>query len=76
CIIIALFGAPLAISTPKSGAAWGVAVCLATTFVDLLMFQLSKAVGAGGVLPPSFAAWVPNLAVGAAAVWLLKNART
>src|SRR5947207_2088269 len=76
CIIIALFGAPLAISTPKSGAAWGVAVCLATTFVDLLMFQLSKAVGAGGVLPPSFAAWVPNFAVGAAAVWLLKNART
>src|SRR5437016_3433384 len=76
CIIIALFGAPLAISTPKSGAAWGVAVCLATTFVDLLMFQLSKAVGAGGVLPPSFAAWVPNFVVGAAAVWLLKNART
>src|SRR5438094_504030 len=76
CIIIALFGAPLAISTPKSGAAWGVAVCLATTFVDLLMFQLSKAVGAGGVLPPSFAAWVPNLIFGAAGVWLWKNART
>src|SRR5207302_10010163 len=58
CIIVALFGAPLAISTPRSGMAWGVAVCLATTFVDLLMFQLSKAVGAGGALPPAFAAWV------------------
>ncbi|PYO66461.1 MAG: hypothetical protein DMD69_13655 [Gemmatimonadetes bacterium] len=76
CIIIALFGAPLAITTPRSGAAWGVAVCLATTFIDLLMFQLSKAVGAGGVLPPSFAAWVPNLIFGAAGVWLWKNART
>lgn len=76
CIVIALFGAPLAISTPRSGAAWGVAVCLATTFVDLLMFQLSKAVGAGGVLPPTFAAWVPNLVFGAAALWLLKHART
>ena len=76
CIIIALFGAPLAISTPKSGAAWGVAVCLATTFVDLLMFQLSKAVGAGGVLPPTFAAWVPNLIFGTAGVWLLGRART
>jgi lipopolysaccharide export system permease protein len=76
CIIIALFGAPLAISTPKSGAAWGVAVCLATTFVDLLMFQLSKAVGAGGVLPPSFAAWVPNLIFGAAGLWLWRRART
>ena len=76
CIIIALFGAPLAISTPKSGAAWGVAVCLATTFIDLLMFQLSKAVGAGGVLPPTFAAWFPNLVFGGAAVYLLKNTRT
>ncbi len=76
CIIIALFGAPLAISTPRSGAAWGVAVCLATTFVDLLMFQLSKAVGAGGVLPPTFAAWLPNLLFGAAGVWLLRRAQT
>ena len=76
CIIIAVFGAPLAISTPRSGAAWGVAVCLATTFIDLLAFQLSKAVGSGGALPPTFAAWVPNLLVGAAGVWLLGKART
>jgi lipopolysaccharide export system permease protein len=76
CIIVALFGAPLAISTPRSGTAWGVAVCLATTFVDLLMFQLSKAVGAGGALPPAFAAWVPNLLFGAAGVWLWRKART
>jgi lipopolysaccharide export system permease protein len=76
CIIIALFGAPLAISTPRSGTAWGVAVCLATTFIDLLMFQLSKAVGAGGVLPPTFAAWLPNVLFGAAAVWLLRKAQT
>ena len=76
CIVIALFGAPLAISTPKSGAAWGVAVCLATTFIDLLMFQLSKAVGSGGALPPTFAAWVPNLLFGAAGVWLWRKART
>ena len=76
CIIIALFGAPLAVSTPRSGMAWGVAVCLATTFVDLLMFQLSKAVGSGGALPPAFAAWVPNLVFGAGGVWLWRKART
>ena len=76
CIIIALFGAPLAVSTPRSGMAWGVAVCLATTFVDLLMFQLSKAVGSGGALPPAVAAWVPNLVFGAGGVWLWRKART
>jgi lipopolysaccharide export system permease protein len=76
CLLIALFGAPLAISTPKSGAAWGVAASLATTFIVLLMFQLAKAVGAGGVLPPLLAAWVPNILVGVAAVYLLKKAPT
>lgn len=76
CILIALFGAPLAISTPKSGAAWGVAVSLATTFTVLLMFQLSKAVGSGGVLPPVLAAWLPNILVAVAAVYLLRKAQT
>lgn len=76
CLLIALFGAPLAISTPKSGPAWGVAASLATTFIVLLMFQLAKAVGAGGVLPPALAAWLPNILVAIAAVYLLKKAPT
>jgi len=76
CLLIALFGAPLAISSPKSGAAWGVAASLATTFIVLLMFQLAKAVGSGGVLPPMLAAWTPNILVGVAAVYLLRKAPT
>jgi lipopolysaccharide export system permease protein len=76
CLLIALFGAPLAISTPKSGAAWGVGASLATTFIVLLMFQLAKAVGAGGVLPPALAAWLPNILVAVAAVYLLRKAPT
>src|SRR5439155_1096121 len=72
----AVFGAPLAISSPKSGAAWGVAASLATTFIVLLMFQLAKAVGAGGVLPPVLAAWTPNILVAVAAVYLLRKAPT
>ncbi len=76
CLLIALFGAPLAITSPRAGAAWGVAVSLATTFTVLLMFQLSKAVGAGGVLPPALAAWTPNILVAVAAAYLLRKAPT
>jgi lipopolysaccharide export system permease protein len=76
CVIIALFGAPLAMTGPRTGVAYGLAVAVGTTFVDLLLFQLSRAVGAGGALPPTFAAWVPNIMFGAAAVWLLKHVRT
>jgi lipopolysaccharide export system permease protein len=76
CVIIALFGAPLAMTGPRTGVAFGLAVAVGTTFVDLLLFQLSRAVGAGGALPPTFAAWVPNILFGVAAVWLLRNIRT
>jgi len=76
CLVIAIFGAPLAMTNPRSGAAWGLAVSLATTFVFLLLVQLSKAVGAGGVLPPTFAAWFPNLLFGGLAVWLLRKTPT
>jgi lipopolysaccharide export system permease protein len=76
CIFIALFGAPLAVTSPRGGAAWGVAVSLATTFVFLLMMQLSRAVGGGGLMPPALAAWLPNILAGATAVWLLKKVQT
>ena len=76
CLLISLFGAPLAITNPKSGAAWGVAASLATTFIVLLMFQLARAVGGGGVLPPLLAAWTPNILIAVAAVYLLRKAPT
>jgi lipopolysaccharide export system permease protein len=76
CIIIAFFGAPLAITNPRQGTAFGVAVSLATTVVFLIGVQLSQAVGAGGLIPPTLAAWVPNVLFGAVAVILLSRART
>jgi len=76
CLVIALFGAPLGVGGHRSGAAWGVAVSLATTIVFLLAIQIAKAVGAGGVLPPLVAAWLPNAAFGAAGLVLFAKART
>jgi lipopolysaccharide export system permease protein len=76
CIVVALFGAPLAIAGPRTGTAWGVAVGLGTTLVFLVLVQLTKAIGAGGVLPPLVAAWLPNMLFGSAALWLLKKTRT
>lgn len=76
CLVVALFGAPLAVSGPRSGTAWGVAVSLGTTFAFLLLVQLTQAIGGGGVLPPTVAAWLPNVVFGTAAVWLLGRAKT
>jgi lipopolysaccharide export system permease protein len=76
CLIIALFGAPLGIAGTRGGPAYGVAVSLATTIVFLTMVQLMKAVGAGGVVPPLIAAWIPNTLFGIAGAVLFAKART
>ncbi len=76
CIIIAIFAAPLAVTAPRAGGAFGIGVSLATTVVFLTLIQLSKAVGAGGMLPPTLAAWAPNIVFGVAGVWLAKRTPT
>jgi lipopolysaccharide export system permease protein len=76
CFIIALFGAPLAITSPRAGAAVGIAVSLGTTVLFLLITQITKAVGAGGVIDPLIAAWFPNLLFLLAGLVLLARVRT
>jgi lipopolysaccharide export system permease protein len=76
CLIIALFGAPLAVTTPRAGAAVGVAISLGTTVVFLLLTQIMKAVGAGGVINPLVAAWAPNVFFLFTGLVLLAKVRT
>jgi lipopolysaccharide export system permease protein len=76
CLIIALFGAPLAVTTPRAGPAGGVAISLATALIFLLLTQLTKAVGAGGVIDPMVAAWFPNVMFLFAGLVLLARVRT
>ncbi|MGH7528331.1 MAG: LptF/LptG family permease, partial [Gemmatimonadales bacterium] len=76
CFIIALFGAPLAVTSPRAGAAVGVAISLGTTVLFLLITQIMKAVGAGGVVNPLLAAWIPNIVFLAAGVVLFARVRT
>jgi lipopolysaccharide export system permease protein len=76
CFIIALFGAPLAVTSPRAGAAVGIAFSLGTTVVFLLITQITKAVGAGGVINPTVAAWFPNVVFLFAALVLLAKVRT
>jgi lipopolysaccharide export system permease protein len=76
CVVIVLFGAPLATSSQRGGAAWGIAVSLGTTIVFLLMTQLTRAIGGKGLLPPDLAAWLPSLAFGLVGALLLARVRT
>lgn len=76
CLVILLFGAPLATSTQRGGAAFGTGVSLATTVLFLLLIQLTKAVGGKGIVSPELAAWIPSLVFAAIGGVLLGRVRT
>jgi lipopolysaccharide export system permease protein len=76
CIIIALFGAPLATSTQRGGAAYGVGISLAITVVFLMMIQMTKAIGGKNIIQPDLAAWIPSILFGMIGVYLLARVRT
>jgi lipopolysaccharide export system permease protein len=76
CIIIALFGAPLATSSQRGGAAYGIGISLAVTVIFLMLVQLTKAIGGKGLMPPDIAAWVPSMIFGTLGLILLVRVRT
>ena len=61
---------------PRAGAAIGVAISLGTTVIFLLITQIMKAVGAGGLIDPTLAAWLPNMVFLLAGLVLLARVRT
>ncbi len=75
-LVIMLFGAPLATTVKKGGAAFGVGVSLGSTLVYILLLRLFGAIGIAGGLPPVWAAWTPNLIFLTVGVVLLARVRT
>lgn len=76
CLIIVLFGTPLAHSTRRGGAPVAVGIALATTVLFLILIRVSQALGAGGAVPPLLAAWLPNLVFLSAGLVLMQRVRT
>ena len=75
-LVIILFGAPLATTSKKGGAAFGVGASLGSTLLYILLLRLFGAIGASGGLTPFWAAWTPNFLFLAAAIVLLFRVRT
>jgi lipopolysaccharide export system permease protein len=76
CVIIMLFGAPLATSTQRGGPALGVGISLATTVIFLMLVQLTQAIGDKGLVMPELAAWIPSAVFGVLGTILLARVRT
>jgi len=75
-LIIILFAAPLANSSQRGGAAYGIGISLGITVLYMMAFRLSAAAGATGAMPTMIAAWLPNLVLLAGSGALLTKVRT
>ena len=76
CLVIALFGAPLAMAAPRSGSAFGLGVSLGATVIYLLLAQIALAMGDSGIVEPVVLAWMPNVVFLLAGLVLLSRVRT
>lgn len=76
CLIIVLFGAPLANSTRRGGATASIGIALVTTMLFLMLIRIAEGLGAGGVLPPMAAAWLPNGVFLAGGLYLNRKVQT
>jgi len=75
-LVIILFGAPLATTAKRGGAAVGVGASLGSTILYLVLARVFAAIGVAGALSPLWAAWAPNILFLAAALVLLYRVRT
>jgi lipopolysaccharide export system permease protein len=75
-LVVILFGGPLATSSKRGGAAYGIGVSLGTVILYLMMFKVSGALGEAGAVSAMTAAWLPNMLFLSGATVLLLRVRT
>jgi lipopolysaccharide export system permease protein len=75
-LVIILFGAPLATSSKRGGAAFGIGLSLATLLVFMMLFRIAGALGEAGAMPPLVAAWLPNAVFAVTGAFFTARVRT
>ncbi|WP_371367908.1 hypothetical protein SRRS_16650 [Sporomusa rhizae] len=74
CLLFALVGAPLAISSPRASSASGLGYSIIIIFLYYIVMSVGTTMGQNGVIPAMLAAWLPNLATLVPGVYLLRRA--
>lgn len=74
CMIFALIGAPLALSSPRAGSASGLGYSVLIIFLYYIVMTTGTAMGQNGTLPPAFAAWLANIITLVPGIYLLRRA--
>src|SRR5271168_2293386 len=74
CLVLAMVGIPLGLSSKKSGKSGGFVLTIALVFVYYFVSLIGVSLARQGKLPPMFGAWLANIVFFAAALFLLWQA--
>jgi lipopolysaccharide export LptBFGC system permease protein LptF len=75
-LIMTLIAVPFAVTIGRGGAMAGIAVGIGLALIYWVSISFFAALGGGGLIAPTLAAWAPNMLFGAAALYLLLTVRT
>jgi LPS export ABC transporter permease LptF/LPS export ABC transporter permease LptG len=75
-LVMTLIAVPFAVTTGRRGAMYGIGIGIVLALIYWTMISVFAAFGSAAVIPPTLAAWAPNLLFGATAAYLLLTVRT
>jgi lipopolysaccharide export LptBFGC system permease protein LptF len=74
--VMTLLAIPFGVTTGRRGALYGIGLGIIIALSYSVTMNVFIALGKTGLLPPTLAAWTPNVIVAAAAAYLLLTAKT
>jgi lipopolysaccharide export system permease protein len=74
CIVLGLIAVPLGIMFRLTGRNWGIVLGLIVFLVYYILHSAGWSFGESGAYPPALGMWMPNIIIGLAAIWLLRQA--
>ncbi len=75
-LVMTLIAVPFAVTMGRRGAMYGIGLGVVLAITYWVTARVFEAIGVGGVLPPTLAAWAPNILFSAGAIYLLLTVRT
>ena len=60
--VFALIGTPLGLQPNRSSSSIGLGISIIIIFIYYAVMTITSALGQGGAIPPTLAAWIPNIA--------------
>jgi LPS export ABC transporter permease LptG len=75
-LVITMLAIPFAVTTGRRGTLYGIGAGIVVAIMYWTATSIFAAIGAGGWIAPTLAAWAPNILFGAVAAYLILTVRT